>query len=294
MGEPEDDGLELAWILWTSVAALFLIFGVAELVSFQHTVSFWLISGLVGTSCSIFALILSLRSRGAGNTLSPAMGGGEPESGDESTFVPSDETRGTIVDAALALAETQLLAQVAEDANLDGRTTGLLGFSGALAAVTIAAKEPIGGSLWLVPLFVLGAVTLVFLWILYGGTRFRDLLTALWHAPNRLGFGVPAWAFYEKFVGTSSLEARAKLLEELAGVIHENAARIGRKQRQLQVTTIAMIVGLIVAGLLIAFDRPTKMEPCSEKSPSCHHRVPQGSKKSVPAAPSPKTKRNGR
>jgi hypothetical protein len=100
---------------------------------------------------------------------------------------------------------------------------------------------------------------------------------------------VPAWAFYRKYVGTSSLEAREKLLEELAGVIDENVVRIGRKQRRLQVTTIAMIIGLLVAGLLIAFDRPTKMEPCSEKSPNCHHRVPLGSKKSAPAARSPKT-----
>lgn len=104
-----------------------------------------------------------------------------------------------------------------------------------------------------------------------------------------MGFGVPAWAFYEKFVGTSSLEARAKLLEELAGVIDENAVRIGRKQRRLQVTTIAMITGLVVAGFLIAFDRPTKMKPCLEKSLSCHHRVPPGSKKSAPAGRSPKT-----
>ncbi|HTA33284.1 MAG TPA: hypothetical protein VK721_07655 [Solirubrobacteraceae bacterium] len=100
----------------------------------------------------------------------------------ETPFELSDETNGVIVDTALALVEAQMLAQVAEDANIDGRTTGLLGFSGALAAATVAAKEPIG-FLWFLPLVVLGAVTFVFLWILYGGAKFRDLLAALWRPP---------------------------------------------------------------------------------------------------------------
>ncbi len=217
------------------------------------------------------------------------MGGAGAKNGGETPFSASDETRGVIVDAALALVETQLLAQVAEDANIDGRTTGLLGFSGALAAATVAAKEPIG-FLWFVPLIVLGAVTFVFLWILYGGTKFRSLLATVWHPPNRVGYGVPAWAFYEKFVGTSPLKARESLLKELAGVVGENATRIRRQQRRLQVATIVMIAGLAVAGLLIAFDRPTKMEePCSGKSPNCQHQAPQGSKKLAPAARSPKT-----
>lgn len=279
MDERKDDWREFVWILWTVVAVLLLVFGAIELVGSQHTISFWLIAGLTGTGCSILALA------DAGDSLAPAMGGAGPENEGE-VFPATDETKGIVVDAALALAETQLLAQFAEDANIDGRTTGLLGFSGALAAATVAAKEPIG-SLWFAPLVVLGTVTLVFLWILYGGARFRGLLAALWRRPNRVGYGVPTLAFYEAFAGRSPLTARESVLGELAKVVDENAARIGRKQRGLQLATITMIVGLLLAGLLIAFDRPTKMEkPCSGKNPSCHHYpAPPGSKKSVPVAP---------
>jgi hypothetical protein len=186
MDEHGGGGLELAWILWTLVAVLFLTFGIAEVVSPRHTISLWLVSGLVGTGCSIAVLVSHLRDRRARGTLAPAMGGTEPENGGETPFPASDETRGVIVDTALALVETQMLAQVAEDANIDGRTTGLLGFSGALAAATVAAKEPIG-SLWFLPLIVLGAATFVFLWILYGGTKFRDLLADLSHPPQSNG-----------------------------------------------------------------------------------------------------------
>lgn len=207
----------------------------------------------------------------------------------DTPFKPTDETRGIVADAALALVETQLLAQVTEDANLDGRTTGLLGFSAALAAVTVAAKEAIG-FLWPVPLGVLGAVTFVFLWILYGGSELRHILRDLLHPPNRVGFGVPAWAFYEKFIGTSPLKARERLLEELAEEVKENTTRISQQQRRLQAATFLMVAGLLVAGLLIAFDRPTKMKTCSGKSPQCHSRpAPQDSKKSAPVAPSSET-----
>jgi hypothetical protein len=49
-------------------------------------------------------------------------------------FEPSDETKAVIAGASIALAETQLLAQVADDASLDGQTTGLIGLNGALLA----------------------------------------------------------------------------------------------------------------------------------------------------------------
>jgi hypothetical protein len=97
-------------------------------------------------------------------------GAGGPNGGGDTPFVPTDETRGLIVDAALALAETQLLAQVADDASLDGRATGLIGFNGALLAASIAAKELLKlGRFWPVPIAVMVASTLMLLWALYGG-----------------------------------------------------------------------------------------------------------------------------
>jgi hypothetical protein len=52
MNEPGGGGHELAWILWTIVAILFLIFGIAEIVGPQHAISFWLLGGLLLTICS--------------------------------------------------------------------------------------------------------------------------------------------------------------------------------------------------------------------------------------------------
>lgn len=54
-----------------------------------------------------------------------------------------------VLEASIFVAQTQLLAQIADDASLDGRATGLVGFNAALAAATIAAKEVLGGFGWL-------------------------------------------------------------------------------------------------------------------------------------------------
>jgi hypothetical protein len=92
------------------------------------------------------------------------------------TLEASGGTRGTsaavgdrsvIADVALALAGTQILAQVADDASLDGRATGLIGFNGALLAVTIAAKGLLG-TFWWAPPVVVVISTLMLLRALYG------------------------------------------------------------------------------------------------------------------------------
>jgi hypothetical protein len=132
MAEQGRGGLELAWFLGSCVALLFLIFGVVELVGPQPTVSFWLVAGLLGSACSIVVVAVSRSCTGATDTFG-GVGGSEPGNGHETSFLASDKTRGVIVDAALASVETQLLAQVADDASLDGRATGLIGFNGALS-----------------------------------------------------------------------------------------------------------------------------------------------------------------
>jgi hypothetical protein len=191
------------------------------------------------------------------------------------SFEPSDETKGEIADAALALAEAQLLAQVADDASLDGRTTGLIGFNGALLVATIAVKELLGG-LWLVPLFVVGVATLMLLWVLYGGQKRHDRRDDHTEPePNRggLAVGVRAGQFYEAYKMGPSLDARERLLGELAIAFDKNFKRIARKRRWLQATTIFLVLGLGVAALLIETDRPTKMRPCQRKAhlsrPAC-------------------------
>jgi hypothetical protein len=53
----------------------------------------------------------------------------------------SELSVGVLLDATLVLSQTQIMAQVADEASLDGRTMGLLAFNGALLAGDIAAKQ---------------------------------------------------------------------------------------------------------------------------------------------------------
>lgn len=194
---------------------------------------------------------------------------------EEDQFAPSDETRGIVVDAALALAETQLLAQAADDASLDGRATGLIGFNGALLAAAIAAKELLKlGRFWPVPIGVMIGSTMMLLWALYGGRRRRDKRDDhIQPQPNRVGVsvGVRADKFYEQYAEGSPLDARERLLDDLATAFDKNFRRITRKRRWLQAATLFLIVGLAVAVSLILADRPTKMVAWPRKSQSSRY-----------------------
>ena len=85
----QDDGRgwELVWILWTGLAALFVIFGVVALAGSHHPITFWLLTGLLLTNCSSLAWAVSLRRRAdrrAGGGLHPHFhppggSGGGPE-----------------------------------------------------------------------------------------------------------------------------------------------------------------------------------------------------------------------
>lgn len=149
-----------------------------------------------------------------------------------------------VVDAALALAETQLLAQVADDASLDGRATGLIGFNGALLAAAIAAKELLAlGPLWPSPFAVLLVATGMLLYVLYGGRHRRDrqddAISTPWTAstteeddhgrarPNRVGasLGIRAGTFYETYAEGPPLDARELLLDELKIAFEKNFER---------------------------------------------------------------------
>jgi hypothetical protein len=229
----------------------------------------------------------------------------------ETSFEPSDETRGVVIDAALALAATQLLAQVADDASLDGRATGLIGFNGALLAAAIAAKELLElGPLWPSPFAVVFVATGMLLYVLYGGRHRRDQQddgapTSTPASageeddhgrarPNRVGasLGIRAGTFYETYAEGPPLKARELLLDELEIAFEKNFERITRKRRWLQRATLFLVLGLALAALLIKIDRPTTMEkPCPEKTQTqslhaAHCQGQRGSNKSEPAADS--------
>jgi hypothetical protein len=231
------------------------------------------------------------------------------EASEGTSFEPSDETRGVIADTALALAGTQLLAQVADDASLDGRATGLIGFNGALLAAAIAAKELLKlGPLWPSPFVVVFVATGMLLYVLYGGRHRLDqrdgdaLASSPAKAtaeddhgrarPNRVGasLGIQAGVFYETYAEGPPLKARELLLGELKIAYEKNLDRITRKRRWLQRATLVLVVGLALAALLIKVDRPTNMErTCSGKTqaqslPAAHCQGQRGSNKSAPAA----------
>jgi hypothetical protein len=63
MDDEGGGGLELAWILWTALGALFVIFGVVALAGTHHPITFWLLAGLLFTNCSAVAWGVSLQRR---------------------------------------------------------------------------------------------------------------------------------------------------------------------------------------------------------------------------------------
>jgi hypothetical protein len=160
-----------------------------------------------------------------------------------------DDDKSAILDAALALAKTQLSAQVADDASLDGRTTGLVGLNGALVAAVVAAQDVLG-PIWWAPVLVLAGSTLLMLRTLFGVDR---------KGPD---LSVRAAVFYENQGAEKSIPARELLLAELNKAFGFNVDRLMRKRERLQHALVALLTGLTLAGLLIAFDRPTTMESC--------------------------------
>jgi hypothetical protein len=60
----------------------------------------------------------------------------------------SDDPADELLRATLALAQTQLLAQLAGETSLDGRTMGVLAFNGALLAADVAARGSLSTWWW--------------------------------------------------------------------------------------------------------------------------------------------------
>jgi hypothetical protein len=186
-------------------------------------------------------------------------------------FKPSEETKGAIAGAAIALAETQLLAQVADDASLDGRTTGLIGLNGALLVADFAIKGELG-TLWFLPLIVVAASTAMLIPTLFG--------------PDRRGSDVATRAalFYETKATVKVIRGLELLLAELNKAFDFNKARLERKRKRLQSALIVLLGGLVIAGVLIPLDQPTKVMLCVSNDPSHQglqsHQSPQSSTRS--------------
>lgn len=170
----------------------------------------------------------------------------------------SDPEQGGLLDAMLAFSETQILAQVADEASIDGRTIGVLAFAGALLGGTLAAQGVLGPAWW-TPLVPVGVASALCLW----SVRKKEFPAV----------GPYALTFYETFGGAGALTARAQLLSDLDRTFKLNSVRVRNKQKRLRWSLNTLVVGLAIAGLLIAVDRPTTI---TSLCPRTQIRVPEG------------------
>jgi hypothetical protein len=137
---------------------------------------------------------------------------------------------------ALEIAQTQLLAQIADENSLDGRTTGVLAFNGALLAADVAARGLLGGWWW-TTLVALGSPILLCL---------RSILA------DEADLGPPPSTFYSGYGSMSSVSAKEQLLADFSGAFERNAKRIKRKTQRLRWTLGTLVVGMTVAVLIIS------------------------------------------
>lgn len=158
--------------------------------------------------------------------------------------VATDDGR-DLLDASLVLAQTQLVAQLADETSLDARSMGTLGFSGALLAADLAAKDVLGG-LWWTPLIAIAIATSCCLGPVLGiGLGFG----------SDTDIGPGAVAFYETYGGHRSTPARQQLLADLGAAFERNSSRLKAKRLALRLAVGVLAVGLIAAGTAIEVDR---------------------------------------
>jgi hypothetical protein len=156
--------------------------------------------------------------------------------------LPEDD-QDVILTATLDLSTIQLLAQISDETSLDGRTMGVLAFNGALLAANIAAKDLLQ-TWWWVPLPFMAIATVLCLWSIFA--KNTDL-------------GPQALEFYATYGGLQAGAARLQLLVDLDAAFERNGTRVTQKGQLLRGALGILSVGLVVAALLIALDRPTKV-----------------------------------
>jgi hypothetical protein len=148
----------------------------------------------------------------------------------------------TLLDTMLTLCQTQMLAQIADETGLDGRTMGLLGFNGALLAADIAVRDILGMWWWLPVPFLVAATALCL----------RSILSQDTH------LGPEALTFFTTFGSKSSDEARSQLVAELDVALRANASRAREKTTSLRAALGILIVGLAITITSIAISSRIK------------------------------------
>jgi hypothetical protein len=148
-----------------------------------------------------------------------------------------------LLDAALSLAGTQLVGQLADETSVDGRMMGTLGFSGALLAACLAARSLLG-AFWWMPLLVSGTAALCCLGPTLG------LGVSLGRGTD---LGPIADSFYRAFRTEPLSAARELLLSDLGKAFSNNANRLQVKERSLRVAVAILVIGLTVSAGFIGF-----------------------------------------
>jgi hypothetical protein len=189
------------------------------------------------------------------------------------TNPPSDDQAEDLLEAALEVSQTQVLAQLAEETSIDGETMGWLAFLGALLAVDVAAKDLLH-KWWWTPLIGV-AVAMV------------PCLISIFAAPPQLGPRIVP--FYERFGGYESKAARTQLLADMYASFRANGIRVRGKRRRLRLAVVTTIVGLIGAALMITLDTPTKLRNHGTQTPAHRQRNthPASARTRIGAGPIP-------
>ena len=162
-----------------------------------------------------------------------------------------------LLDASLALAHTQLVAQLTDEATLDARMTGTLGLTGALLAADLAAKDFLAGSAWWIMLIVITCATACCLSPAFGIGRNVSRCTDV---------GPDPVAFYNDFVGRPPRRAREQLLADLRTAVSHNARRLSAKQHALRAALLILAFGLVASTAVVILDQPS-----TTGAPHAHH-----------------------
>jgi hypothetical protein len=98
------------------------------------------------------------------------------------------------------------------------------------------------------------------------------LLTAFLCAKSILAketfLGPAALLFFSNYGGQSSKLAREQLLADLDVAYKSNSERAAEKADNLRKALAVLAAGLVIAGSLIAFDRPSKVEAHATSNPT--------------------------
>lgn len=149
-----------------------------------------------------------------------------------------------LLDASLALAQTQLVGQLADETSLDARTMGTLGFAGALLAVDVAAKDLLGTAWWAL-LVAIGTAAACCL---------RPALALGFDGVNETDLGPDPFVFHATYGSRPSHAARKQLLADLGTAYARNVRRHRAKQRALQAALVALMLGVLASAAVFSID----------------------------------------